>query len=270
MNNILPLYHVYHGTKLVDNINDISHNIKFSTLTPTLTPMPTSSISPTNKPTGGVTTTPTEKVKPTSTPIPVVEENDPVDVWFICESSDNFDETKIKIYEDSLDYIFSSGKYFYGRDHIGVGFCTSSGTASTNYTHNGAEYYKNIIATVKGNYVNGSGLLGNSISPIDWFLCSYWSNKINPSNEKLYNSRPECFSVSSYVFFVDSETQGYMDSRFTEEAISCLRQYNIKVFWVNLGTEQLSEEMVQFAEATGGGELSSSPKNLWDELLSFQ
>lgn len=76
--------------------------------------------------------------------------------------------------------------------------------------------------------------------------------------------------MSSYVFFVDSETQGYMDSRFTEEAISCLRQYNIKVFWVNLGTEQLSEEMVQFAEATGGGELSSSPKNLWDELLSFQ
>lgn len=223
-----------------------------------------------NKPSATPTSTPTPR--PTATAKPTPYEHSPIDVWFMCESSDNFGETQIDSYETVLDYIMASGNYFIGRDHIGVGYCTSSGTYHTDYSMEGLEYYKNVISSIRNQYRYGAGNLGKKISPIDWFLSTYWSDENSrvQSSVKYYNNRPSIFNQSNYVFFVDSQTNGYINSKYVEEAIKCLTVNNVRVFFVNLGSGQLSSDMISFAESTGGGELSASPKKLWEELLSYQ
>lgn len=210
---------------------------------------------------------------PTPTPTPIPESHDPMDVWFICESSDNFGPNKINAYEYTMQYLFESGIYSAGNDHFGVGYSTTHGTASSTYDQPGELMYENAINYVRSQYTYGQGLLGTEITiPIDWYLCVYWSD-LNDSiseAEKNYNNRPGHFNGSNYVFFVDSETKGYLNSQYTEEALYCAKKNNVKVFFVNLGSEPLNNELVSFAEATGGGVLSSEPQIMWEELKSFQ
>lgn len=210
---------------------------------------------------------------PTSTPTPIPESHDPIDVWFICESSDNFGTEKINAYEYTMRYLFEQGIYSAGNDHFGVGYSTTHGTASSTYDQPGDFMYENAINYVRSQYTYGQGLLGTEITiPIDWYLCVYWSD-LNDSiseSEKNYNNRPSYFKGSNYVFFVDSETNGYLNSLYTDEALYCARKNNVKVFFVNMGSTPLRSDLVSFAKATGGAVLSSSPQAMWEELKSYQ
>ena len=241
--NNVDLRHVYGGTNIYGYIEELVY------ATPSDTPSPT-----------------------VVTPIVTPEEHNPIDVWFICESTDNFGMEQINQYEIVMKYIMENGNYFIGKDHVGVGYSAYGGTAFTYYSYEGLDYYQNLISTVKSRYSNMFGHLGTSVSSVNWFLCTYWSNQNSrvQESEKFYNTRPDIYDASYYVFFVDPSTTGYIDDRYIDEAIDCLSKYNVKVFFVNLGSEPLSNDLVEFAHKTGGDELSSSPQKMWNELLDYQ
>lgn len=128
-------------------------------------------------------------------------------------------------------------------DHIGIGFVNKGGTLYTGYDNPVKQHYTYFMYHL----YNDTNNVTDKVTPLTWYLCCQWSLD-NPFENKLCFSRPNKYEETYFVYYIDSDTAGYFDERYSAEALEWTDYYNVTLFLVNLGEKPIDSSLLEFAE----------------------
>ena len=116
--------------------------------------------------------------------------------------------------------------------------------------------------------INGNNIPDYDIICVDQYIMQagssigHWALGEDP--------QPSYFNSKSFVFFITNESGSYMSGQdnVMERSLEYIEMYNFHIFVVNLSDSPISADLLDFITSTGGCELTGTPEENLNVILS--